>query len=133
MLWPNGMADSPNQMGSWNCSSTFGPKGVTCDTNREQWGQIECYDSCPLCSPTDSCDWTSCYDDIGFLDFIIQGIADEWCLNLDEIHLSGISNGGMFAYYVASLATDGLGKWNLKVVSFFKHQMVTLSFYLVFS
>ena len=28
---------------------------------------------------------------------------------MHQMHLTGISNGGMFAYYVATTATDGLG------------------------
>ena len=84
--------------------------GPPCDTNRENWGNIECYYSCPLCNPENSCDWTSCYDDLGFLEHVImEEIAANWCVDLDHLHLSGISNGGMFAYYVASTATDGLG------------------------
>ena len=110
MLWPDGMGDSPDKDGSWNCSRTTGPKGPTCDVNREDWTNITCHYSCPTCSELSSCDWTSCYDDIGFMDYIIEEITEQWCIDLDHIHLSGISNGGMFAYYLAASATDGLGK-----------------------
>ena len=35
VVWPDGMADSPSSMGSWNCSmSTGGPLGPTCDLDR---------------------------------------------------------------------------------------------------
>ena len=84
--------------------------GPTCDLDRSAWDNpTECYYSCPLCDENTSCDWTSCYDDIGFIDFVIQDAADKHCIDLDQLHLSGVSNGGMFAYYVASLATDALG------------------------
>ena len=57
-----------------------------------------------------SCDWSSCYDDVGFLEFLIERIGSRWCLDLDSIHLSGISNGGMFAYFLAAMSDDGIGK-----------------------
>ena len=109
LVLPQGMDDDPNGNPSWNCSSSVGPKGPTCDMDRNTWGQIDCYNSCPLCDSQASCDWTSCYDDLGFMDFLIQRIASQYCIDLDHIHLSGISNGGMFAYYVASQATNALG------------------------
>ena len=56
-----------------------------------------------------SCDWASCSDDIGFIDFVINHVSDYWCIDMHQMHLTGISNGGMFAYYVATTATDGLG------------------------
>lgn len=106
VVWPDGMGDSPNNMGSWNCSMTTGPLGPTCDTDRAAWGQAtECYYSCPLCDEMTSCDWTSCYDDIGFIEYVIAHVGDSYCIDLDQLHLSGISNGGMFAYFVAAMAT----------------------------
>ena len=89
---------------------TNGPMGPTCDTNRDAWNiTTECYYSCPLCDGKTSCDWTTCHDDIGFMDFVIQHVAERWCIDMDHLHLSGISNGGMYAYFVASMATDALG------------------------
>lgn len=113
MIWPDGMGDSPNNMGSWNCSKSIGPMGPTCDLNREPYGLTECYYSCPLCDEATSCDWSSCYDDIGFIDFVIQDASQRFCLDLDQLHLSGVSNGGMFAYFAASTATDCLGQYQI--------------------
>ena len=109
LVLPQGMDDDPSGSPSWNCSSSVGPKGPTCDLDRDTWGEIGCYNSCPLCDAKTSCDWTSCHDDIGFLDFLIHRVSHQYCIDMDHIHLSGISNGGMFAYYVASQATDALG------------------------
>ena len=47
---------------------------------------------------------------MGFLEFLIERIGSRWCLDLDSIHLSGISNGGMFAYFLAAMSDDGIGK-----------------------
>ena len=75
---------------------TGGPMGPTCDLDRPAWDIYnECYYSCPLCDELTSCDWTTCYDDIGFIDYVINHVADYWCIDMNQIHLSGISNGGM--------------------------------------
>ena len=86
--------------------------GPPCDLDRNYWGEFECHYSCPLCNPAHSCDWSSCYDDLGFLEFLIDLIGQDYCLDLNQIHLSGISNGGMLAYFVMATATDGIGKKN---------------------
>ena len=88
VVWPSGMADSPSSMTSWNCSmSTGGPMGPTCDLNRDGWETpTECYYSCPLCDERTSCDWTTCYDDIGFIDFVINHVSDYWCIDMNQIH-----------------------------------------------
>ena len=84
--------------------------GPTCDLDRPAWNSpTDCHYSCPLCDENTSCDYSSCFDDIGFIDFVIQDIADKHCIDMDQMHLSGYSNGGMFAYYVASMSTDALG------------------------
>ena len=70
---------------------------------------MECYDSCPLCDEMYSCDWTSCYDDLGFIRTLIEMIKEDWCIDLSHIHMSGYSNGGMFSYYVATHTQDSLG------------------------
>ena len=36
-----------------------------------------------------------------------QQIGGKYCVDLDSVHLSGLSNGGMFAYYAASRSTPG--------------------------
>ena len=56
-----------------------------------------------------SCDFASCSDDVGFVTYIMEEITEQWCVDLDQIHMTGISNGGMFTYYMASNALDGLG------------------------
>ena len=75
IVWPNGMNDTKSGSGSWNVSSTFGSKGPICDLNRGNWPPPnECFESCPLCDESYSCDWTTCYDDIGFLEVVIETV-----------------------------------------------------------
>ena len=71
MLWPDGYNDKPHGYRSWNVSRTDGPKGAPCDINRSDWEEVVCHESCPTCNPLTSCDWTSCTDDIGFLEHIL--------------------------------------------------------------
>ena len=97
-------------LSSWNVSSSFGSKGPICDLNRENWPPPnECFESCPLCDDTYSCDWTTCYDDIGFLEVVIETVKDHWCVDLDHMHISGISNGGMLLWNIATQVPDGFG------------------------
>ncbi len=57
-----------------------------------------------MCHPTqvNSCDWTACYDDESFVRAVVDYVDDNYCLDRDSVHLTGISNGGMFSYYAAS-------------------------------
>ena len=111
VVWPNGMGDGPNGLGSWNCSKSYGPKGITCDPNITV---AECYYSCSQCDP---CDWSSCYDDVAFFEHMINTLKESFCIDEEHLHYSGISNGGMFAYYVAAFTEDALGLATLNPVS----------------
>ena len=78
VVWPHGHDDGIEGRGSFNCSKTDGPLGPPCDPNRKKWGEIECYPSCPNCNPQNSCDWSSCADDVGFIEFIIEQVTTQW-------------------------------------------------------
>jgi len=104
-----GMSDMNNTSSGWgsfNVSRTDSPLGPPCDTNRAKWGETACYDSCPFCDPMNSCDWSSCHDDIVYTKTVLDTITHKYCVDLDSIHQTGYSNGGMFSYYLASLMDD---------------------------
>ena len=109
LIWPNGIDDSPSEMRAWNVSQSVGPKGPICIMDREGWEIFECHYSCPLCDELHSCDWSSCYDDIGYLEFLIAKLGQEWCLDLDHLHFSGISNGALVSFRAANSGFDSLG------------------------
>ena len=71
VVHPDGYGDPsarrPRNWGSWNCSRTDGPLGPPCKLPRPRGHAIHCYESCGQCSPTHSCDWTACYDDVTFI------------------------------------------------------------------
>lgn len=104
VISPNGMDDNtnPGYWGSFNVSWTNGPMGPSCDTDKSQWGETPCYSSCTSCDPTNSCDWTTCYDDVAFTSALLEAVSEELCVNLDSIHQSGYSNGAMFNYFSIS-------------------------------
>ena len=91
---------------SWNCSRTDGPLGPPCLLPRPPGYETQCYDTCDQCDTINSCDWTSCYDDTVFVRAMVDYVSDMYCLDMDSIHLTGYSNGGMFSYYAASQLND---------------------------
>ena len=91
---------------SWNCSRTDGPLGAPCVLPRPTGRHTHCYESCGQCDPVNSCDWTACYDDIFFVRELVKFVDENYCLDMNSIHLTGYSNGGMFSFYAASLLND---------------------------
>ena len=95
----DGMSDvhGGGSHGSWNVSATQGPLGPTCDTSLV--GDYPCYTSCGDCSYLeDSCDWTSCHDDVTYTETVLYDVLAKLCVDTDQIHVSGMSNGGMFIW-----------------------------------
>ena len=52
-----------------------------------------------VCNSETSCDWTACYDDVEFTKAVLNDIRSKYCIDDFSIHMTGISNGGMFMYY----------------------------------
>ena len=40
----------------------------------------------------------NCYDDTAFVRAIYDYVRSHYCVDIDSVHMSGSSNGGMFAY-----------------------------------
>jgi len=93
-------------MGSWNVSRTNGPLGAPCQLPRPEANEEICYKSCPSCDESNSCDFSACYDDIEFTKVVVDDVSKMYCIDMDSIHMSGISNGGMFMYYAAAEMSD---------------------------
>ena len=91
----DGMSDG--SYGSWNVSATQGPLGLTCDPTVAE--HTQCYTSCGDCSYLEnSCDWTSCHDDVSYTETVLYDVLAKLCVDTDQIHVSGMSNGGMFIW-----------------------------------
>jgi len=51
---------------------------------------------CPSeCGECTRCAWTSCYDDVGFLDNVLTAVQAEFPVDAERLYLLGVSNGAM--------------------------------------
>lgn len=101
---PTGVPE--NQWSSWNgggSSDSPGPAGPTCIPGSAG----ACYDSC-FARPQgcDECDWTTCLDDFGFVEALLDFLEASLCVATERIFVGGYSNGGQFAFEVAARLSD---------------------------
>jgi len=73
-----------------------GPNGPICDPDLHT--DYPKYASCGAYDVDGTCDWTSCHDDVAFTEMLLYEITSTFCVDLNHIHMSGASNGGMFIY-----------------------------------
>jgi poly(3-hydroxybutyrate) depolymerase len=115
-VYPQGMDDitdvwTEGEGFSWNAAGTTGSPGrfgPTCEGNHSAYA---CYKSCQKleghsCNKTNTsfaagCDSSTCVDDILFVEKMLDQIESDYCINLERIHLTGISNGAMMVYALA--------------------------------
>ena len=64
-----------------------------------------------MCDSETSCDWTACYDDIEFTKAVLNDIRSKYCIDDSSIHMTGISNGGMFMYYTGKTSILQTSIW----------------------
>ena len=63
-----------------------------------------CYTSCAAYAGGDcgylegSCDWTSCHDDLAYTERALYDILARFCVDTERVHVTGMSNGGMFIW-----------------------------------
>lgn len=82
-------------MGTNGTATALGP---TCD---EEHTAVSCYESCAalapeLCdaggNPNGGCGWTSCADDVLFLETLLDQLQRALCFDLSRIYMTGFSN-----------------------------------------
>ena len=79
---------------SWNdlsCNVSSGPEGPTCSENF-RWPFP------PECGEPSDCIWCTCYDDLAYVNQMLDELGDTLCIDLDRVYATGISNGGMFVH-----------------------------------
>ena len=79
---------------SWNdlsCSASSGPEGPTCSENLS-------WPFPPECGEPRDCVWCTCYDDLAFVDQLLDQLEETLCIDLDRVYATGVSNGAMFAH-----------------------------------
>ena len=105
VVFVDGVPDSPSGWRSWNINDEAGPYGDVCDRDRDQWGVYECHYSCQGCDEHTTCKaGMTCYDDLAFVEWLVEQLQQE--LNIDpyRLHATGFSNGAQFTYYLASFS-----------------------------
>lgn len=100
-------SNTPLHSYSWNVhgnglNTEPGPEGPVCKVPRGINDLYVCYNSClrskPGCSMRNGCNSASCMDDVGFIKELVDHLVATLCVNLDQIHLTGISAGAIMVY-----------------------------------
>lgn len=96
-----GMQDYPkgqkSQWGAWHFNGSCQNGGVSCDTSQRT--DQYCYESNDDCQ---DCDWTTCVDDVGFVDALFDAVEGELCVDTTREYVTGMSNGGMMTYQLGA-------------------------------
>jgi poly(3-hydroxybutyrate) depolymerase len=107
-VFPQGMGDVEDGSQGWNVPySKNDPRICKADTNGP------CYDSCKKKGLCYTCSWTTCFNDVEFVDALMEHMKENLCLDMDEIYTSGGSNGAMFTYYLSSQRPHLFKGWQL--------------------
>lgn len=114
IAYPNGLADNPSDPGDWwnqwNGGGTNGTAGkYGKQTCTESHSKYPCYKSCGLAGMCDAslrhrvdCGCSGCADDTGFIAALLRKLKDNLCLDESRIHGTGMSNGAIFLYSLAT-------------------------------
>jgi polyhydroxybutyrate depolymerase len=95
---PNGTVTSWNDL---SCSASSGPEGATC-TEKMAWPYP------PECGEPRDCVWCTCYDDLAFIDQLLDELEDSLCIDQDRVYATGISNGATFVHRLGCDMEDRL-------------------------
>lgn len=94
----------PSLVTSWNdLASNFTPakgSGPHCTDDRYK------YPCPPECGSCNHCAWTSCYDDLGFLQQVLDSVQGDFSIDAERVYLLGVSNGAMMAMRLGCSAPD---------------------------
>ncbi len=90
---PSKPEDSRSPRGTiFACNASPGPVGPICTAEAFD------YPTPPECGEASECDWCSCYDDVGFIEALLDKLESNLCIDRDRVFATGISNGGMFVH-----------------------------------
>ena len=98
--------DSPEtqwEATSWNhISDGFdkGPDGPICTDDATQ------YPCPPECGSCGQCGWTSCSDDVGFLEALVATVSASFKIDDESFFVTGFSNGAMMTHRIACDASE---------------------------
>lgn len=100
VVYPQGshfMVDTPR--GAWRVTSwnDLAANGAPTDAGPHCTEDREPYPRPPECTEFGRCAWTSCHDDVGFINAMLDRVLDEFSPDTQRIYVLGVSNGGMMA------------------------------------
>ena len=102
---PPPLTPTQNRNTGGTTSSATSPFGPTCAADRIKG---PCYLSCQSRQQNDPaspcagfCDWSTCVDDFGFVNTMLDEIEARHCIDRARIYATGMSNGAMMTYAVA--------------------------------
>lgn len=117
VVYPEGIEDIPSDWNktvpmdyagfawkSWNAAGSTGSPGVsghTCNVSMNK-DKYPCYVSCGVCN--DSCWWTTCTDDVGFVGDLLNTLERSVCVDKKRIYGVGFGNGGKLMYELGTHA-----------------------------
>ena len=96
-------ASGPYRVTSWNdLASNMPPtaEGQHCTADADKY-------PCPAeCGECNRCAWTSCYDDVGFFEKVMDAVQLEFETDSNRTYLLGVSNGGMMTLRLGCNMSD---------------------------
>ena len=110
VVYPQGShfkAEGPNDesflVTSWNdLASNMPPTPEGPHCTDDSW-RYPCPAECGECN---RCAWTSCYDDVGFLEKLLDSVQSEFAIDKSRTYLLGVSNGGMMTLRLGCNLSD---------------------------
>lgn len=112
VVYPKGIGrgqDGGVEGTGWN----VGTAGDNSTCGREAWSEFgcnctSCYNSCEtlgycnstLPSSENNCGWSTCYDDIAFVQDIAKDLKENFAVDEKKMFVTGCSNGGMMTHHV---------------------------------
>jgi polyhydroxybutyrate depolymerase len=79
---------------TWNdlsCNASSGSEGPTCSEDFF-------WPFPPECGDDRDCTWCTCYDDLAFVDQLLDELEDTLCVDRDRVYATGVSNGATFVH-----------------------------------
>lgn len=92
-----GQPDGADGKSGWNVGTNGDDSTCLPDTNN-----TACKDSCRRLGQCSSCSWSSCYDDVAFVDAVLASLAREYNVDNTRRFAIGESNGAMMVHYLAA-------------------------------
>ena len=98
IVFPQGtefVGPTGDKITSWNDlagNASPGPEGPVCSENAFK------YPIPPECGDPRPCVWATCYDDLGFIEALLDELEQTLCVDLDRTYATGMSNGAMFVH-----------------------------------